>query len=62
MALAVVTVGSGGVPVIDVSADAALAKYGQPVTEAANGLRVTKVTAPAWGIAITYIASTIASP
>ena len=56
MGMAVVTVGSGGLPVIDVTPIATMTprKYGTPVTEATNGrgIRVTKVSgANARGIA-----------
>ena len=54
MAKAVVTVAAGGLPVVDVTATS---KNGLPVSEAANGfgLRVTKVTAPAPGLAVSYV-------
>ena len=42
MGIPVVTVASGGMPVVDVSAIAAMTpiKYGLPVTEALNGMGV----------------------
>lgn len=58
MARPVVTVASGGIPVVDVSADAgALAKFGIAVSEAANGLgmAVTKVTPPKGGTPVIYV-------
>jgi hypothetical protein len=53
MGLPVVTVASGGMPVIDVTATKPA--LGMPVTEAANalGLAVTKVTSG--GIAVTFV-------
>ena len=50
--MAVVTVASGGLPVIDVTATAP--KVGFPVTEASTGIAVTKVTAG--GVAVTFVA------
>jgi hypothetical protein len=57
MGLAVVTVASGGLPVIDVTATTP--KLGVPVTEAANGLgiAVTKVTLPKGGLPVTFVAA-----
>jgi hypothetical protein len=50
------TVGSGGLPVVDVVADAGtLKKLGTPVTEVANGTPVTKVTPPAAGLPVIYV-------
>jgi hypothetical protein len=52
----VTTVASGGLPVVDVAVDAgALKKLGTPVSEVANGTRVTKVTAPAPGLPVLYV-------
>lgn len=57
--LAVVTVASGGIAVVDVTATTP--RQGTPVTEAIAvsgvkyGIAVTKVTAPAPGIPVTYI-------
>jgi hypothetical protein len=55
MALAVVTVASGGLPVADVTATTP--KLGLPVTEATNGrgLPVTKVAAGKPGLPVTYV-------
>lgn len=55
MGLAVVTVASGGLPVVDVTATTP--KLGVPVTEAANGkgIAVTKVTLPKGGLPVTYV-------
>lgn len=56
MAKAVVTVAAGGLPVVDMTATKP--GLGIAVSEAANGigLRVTKVTAPAPGLAVSYVA------
>jgi len=55
----VVTVVKGGIPVIDVTADATMStKYGMAVSEAANGigLAVTKVNPNKHtGIAVIYV-------
>lgn len=55
----VVTVAKGGVPVIDVTADASMStKYGIPVSEAANGIgmAVTKVNPNKHtGMAVIYV-------
>jgi hypothetical protein len=55
MALPVVTVASGGMPVVDVTATKPL--LGRPVTTAANGrgLPVTIVAAGKPGIAVTFV-------
>jgi hypothetical protein len=55
MGLAVVTVASGGIPVVDVTAT--FPKFGMPVSEAASGygVPVTKVTAPLPGLPVTYV-------
>jgi hypothetical protein len=53
MALPVVTVASGGLPVVDVTATGP--KLGLPVSEATTGVPVTKVTAPAPGLPVTYV-------
>jgi len=55
MGIPVVTVATGGVPVVDVTATAP--KQGLPVTEAANGygIRVTKVAAGQLGLAVTFV-------
>jgi hypothetical protein len=58
VALPVVTVASGGLPVADVALDASLLnKLATPVSEAANGFgrAVTKVTAPALGLPVIYV-------
>jgi hypothetical protein len=57
MGLAVVTVASGGLPVVDVTGTAP--GLGVPVTEAGNGLglAVTKVTLPRDGVPVTYVAA-----
>ena len=54
MAMPVVTVASGGLPVVDVTATTP--KMGLPVSEAANGrgTPVTKVTGKP-GLAVTYV-------
>ena len=56
MAMPVVTVASGGIPVVDVTA-ANHALIGKAVTEALNGIgtRVTKVTPAIGGMAVYYI-------
>jgi hypothetical protein len=65
MARAVVTVASGGLPVVDVTATKPL--LGLPVTEAANGMGrpVTKVT-PAIGglngLAVTFVVPVVGNP
>jgi len=55
MGVPVVTVPSGGIPVVDVTATTP--KLGFPVTEAANkyGIAVTKVAAGKLGLAVTYV-------
>jgi hypothetical protein len=53
MGLAVVTVASGGLPVVDVTATTP--KLGLPVTEAVRGVPVTKVIAPKPGLPVTYV-------
>ena len=55
MALAVVTVAAGGLPVVDVTATTP--KIGMPVTEATNGrgIAVTKVTLPKGGLPVTFV-------
>jgi hypothetical protein len=55
MALPVVTVVSGGTPVVDVTATKPL--LGAPVTEATNGrgIAVTKVAAGKPGVAVTFV-------
>lgn len=55
MAVAVVTVASGGLPVIDVTATTP--KLGVAISEAANGrgIAVTKVTLPQGGLPVTYV-------
>lgn len=61
MAKPVVTVASGGIPVVDVTATTP--KLGIAVSEAAKGgLAVTKVAAGKPGIAVTYVVPTIAVP
>jgi hypothetical protein len=59
MGLAVVTVASGGLPVVDVTATTP--GLGIPVTEAVNGLgiAVTKVSLPKGGVPVTYVAATL---
>ncbi len=56
MALAVVTVAAGGLPVVDVTATTP--RLGMPVNEAANGrgIPVTKVVLPRQGLAVIYTA------
>ena len=51
MATAVITVASGGLPVIDVTATAP--RVGLPVTEAARGIPVTKVAVN--GLPVTFV-------
>jgi len=60
MSSPVVTVASGGIPVVDVTASKPL--LGKAVTEAANGrgLAVTKVTA--YGVPVTYVAQAVVEP
>jgi hypothetical protein len=59
MATAVITVASGGLPVVDVTATTP--KLGMPVTEAVAvngvkfGIAVTKVTLPAGGLPVTFV-------
>lgn len=55
MAVAVVTVASGGLSVIDVTATTP--KLGLPVTESLNGrgIPVTKVTLPRGGLPVTFV-------
>ena len=59
MATSVITVSSGGIAVVDVTATTP--KQGAPVTEAVAvsgvkyGIAVTKVTAPAPGIPFTFV-------
>jgi hypothetical protein len=55
MALPVVTVASGGLPVVDVTATTPL--LGLPVAEATNGrgLAVTKVVGGKPGLPVTYV-------
>ena len=55
MALAVVTVAAGGLPVVDVTATTP--KLGMPVTEATRGLAITVVAAGKPGIPITKVAT-----
>jgi hypothetical protein len=65
MATPVVTVASGGRPVVDVTASNP--KLGTPVTEATNGMgrAVTKVT-PAIGglagVAVTFVVPSVGNP
>lgn len=65
MAQPVVTVASGGLPVVDVTATKPL--NGKPVSEAANGIGipVTKVT-PAIGglngLAVTFVVPAVGAP
>ena len=58
MGLAVVTVASGGMPVVDVTPIASMApiKYGVPITEATNGkgIAVTKVVGKP-GLPVVYV-------
>jgi hypothetical protein len=56
MALAVVTVASGGLPVVDVTATSP--KLGLPVTEAMRGVPVTKVAAGKPGMPTTFVTAT----
>jgi uncharacterized protein (AIM24 family) len=63
MAIAVVTVASGGVPVVDVTATVATnPNIGRAVSEAANGrgLPVTKVTSGGRGVI--YVTPAIGNP
>lgn len=62
MAVAVISVASGGLPVIDVTATKPA--LGMPVTEAANGrgIKVTKQTGGKPGVAVTFVVPTIGSP
>ena len=55
MGIAVVTVASGGLPVVDVTATAP--KLGVPVTEATNGkgIAITVVTLPKGGLPVTFV-------
>jgi hypothetical protein len=53
VAVPVVTQASGGLPVVDVTATAP--KLGVPVSEAANGIAVTKVSAVIGGLPVTYV-------
>jgi hypothetical protein len=58
MTLIVVTVASGGLPVVDMSLTVTPAPHlGIRVKEAANGrgIAVTKVTQPKHGMAVTYV-------
>jgi hypothetical protein len=62
MAIAVVTVTAGGLPVIDVTATQP--GLGMAVTEAANGrgVAVTKVAAGKLGIPVVYVVPAIGAP
>lgn len=62
MAVPVVTVASGGLPVVDVTVSSP--KLGLPVSEAANGrgTAVTKVTAPQQGLAVTFVVPAVGNP
>lgn len=65
MAMAVVTVASGGLPVVDVTASKPA--LGAPVSEAANGrgVAVTKVTPVIGGIGgrpVTYVVPAVGNP
>jgi len=65
MAMPVVTVAAGGLPVVDMTATKP--GLGMPVTEAANGYgrAVTKVTPAIGGIAglaVTYVTSSVGNP
>lgn len=53
MAVAVVTVATGGLPVVDVTATTP--KLGLPVTENPRGIPVTKVTLPQGGLPVTFV-------
>jgi hypothetical protein len=55
MAVSVITVATGGRPVVDVTATNP--KLGMAVTEALNGkgMAVTKVVAPLGGLAVTFL-------
>jgi len=57
MGVPVVTVATGGIPVVDVTATAP--KQGLPVTESTStpkyGIKVTKVAAGQLGLAVTYV-------
>lgn len=62
MAMAVVTVAAGGMPVIDVTATKPL--LGAAVTEATNGrgVAVTKVTGTVPGIPVTFVVPAVGNP
>jgi len=62
MALAVVTVASGGLPVVDVTSTTPT--YGMAVSEASNGrgIAVTKQTGGKGGLAVTYVVPAIGNP
>lgn len=62
MATAVVTVASGGLPVIDVTASKPA--LGKPVTEAANGRGrpVTKQTGGKPGLPVTFVVPAVGNP
>ena len=53
MALPVVTVAAGGIPVVDVTATTP--KLGAPVSEAAKGIAVTKMTGGKPGMPVTFV-------
>jgi hypothetical protein len=57
MGMAVVTVASGGMPVVDVTPIASMTpiKYGVAVTEAANGKGVAVTKVAARGIPVIYV-------
>ena len=53
MAVPVVTVAAGGIPVVDVTLIPAMTRMGAPVSEAAQGVAVTKVTT--LGVPVVYV-------
>ena len=55
MGIAVVTIAAGGLPVIDVTATKPA--LGVPVTEAVNGIAVTKVSLAVGGLPVTFVAA-----
>ena len=59
MPVPVITVASGGLPVVQVVPGAPAPQAALPVFESPNGrgLAVTKVTAPKAGLAVTYTAA-----
>lgn len=60
MALAVVTVASGGLPVVDNTA--ATNKLGRPVSEAANGRGIAVTKVAGGGLPVLYVVPAIGNP